>query len=89
MIRTLNKLSLSLYIEIKNRQFMRTLRLSIAIQSHLSDAAFEMSFNPEMAENRIHFVKTLINLYPNTDVEVEEAELTRIYKERILGIVEK
>jgi hypothetical protein len=34
-------------------------------------------------------VKTLINLYPNTDVEVEEAELTRIYKERILGIVEK
>ena len=89
MIRTLIKLSLSLCIEIRNRQIMRTLRLSIAIQSHLSDAAFEMSFNTELEENRIHFVKTLINLYPNTDVEVEEAELTRIYRERILGIVEK
>ena len=68
---------------------MRTIKLSIAIQSHLSDAAFEMSFNPEMAENRIQFVKTLINLYPNTNVEVEEAELNKIYRERILGIVEK
>jgi hypothetical protein len=68
---------------------MRTLRLSIAIQSHLSDAAFEMNFNPEMAENRIHFVKTLINLYPNTDVEVEETELNAIYREKVLGLIEK
>jgi len=68
---------------------MRTLRLSIAIQSHLSDALMEMDFNPEMAENRIRFVKTLINLYPNTDVEVEEAELNKIYRERILGLIEK
>jgi hypothetical protein len=68
---------------------MRTLRLSIAIQSHLSDAAFEMSFNPEMAENRIQFVKCLINLYPDTSIEVEESELNRIYRERILGLDEK
>lgn len=89
MIRTLIKLSLSLCIEIRNRQIMRTLRLSIAIQSHLSDAAFEMSFNPEMAENRIQFVKCLINLYPDTSIEVEESELNRIYRERILGLDEK
>jgi len=67
---------------------MRTLRLSIAIQSHLSDALFEMSFNPDLAENRIRFVKTLINLYPNTDVEVSEDELNKIYREKILSLTE-
>jgi hypothetical protein len=68
---------------------MRTLRLSIAIQSHLSDALIEMDFNQDLAEKRIRFVKTLINLYPNTDVEVEEAELNAIYREKVLGLIEK
>jgi hypothetical protein len=68
---------------------MRTLRLSIAIQSHLSDALIEMDFNQDLAEKRIRFVKTLINLYPNTDVEVEETELNAIYREKVLGLIEK
>jgi len=33
-------------------------------------------------------VKTLINLYPNTDVEVSEDELNKIYRERILSLTE-
>ena len=52
-----------------------TIRVSIAIQSHLSDAAIEMSFNPEQANRRIQFVKWLVMLFPDTSVQVEESDL--------------
>jgi hypothetical protein len=68
---------------------MTTIKLSIAIQSHLSDALIEMDFNQELAEKRIRFVKTLINLYPDTSIDISEGELNKIYRERILGLVEK
>jgi len=48
------------------------------IQSHLSDAQFEMSFAPTRANNRINFVKWLINRryfinrYKNLDQYIEE-----------------
>ena len=63
---------------------MGALKLSIAIQSHLSDAAIEIFYNPELAEKRIQFVKTLINLYPNIDINVEEDELNRIYRDKFI-----
>ena len=61
-----------------------TIRVSIAIQSHLSDAAIEMSFNPEQANRRIQFVKWLVMLFPDTSVQVEESELNEIYRNRVL-----
>ena len=61
-----------------------TIRVSIAIQSHLSDAAIEMSFNPEQADRRIQFVKWLVMLFPDTSVQVEESELNEIYRNRVL-----
>jgi len=61
-----------------------TIRVSIAIQSHLSDAANEINFNPEQANRRIQFVKWLVMLFPDTSMQVEESELYDIYVNRVL-----
>lgn len=61
-----------------------TIRVGLAIQSHLSDAAIEMSFDPEQANRRIQFVKWLVLLFPDTSMYVEEKELNNIYRERVL-----
>lgn len=61
-----------------------TIRVGLAIQSHLSDAAIEMSFNPEQANRRIQFVKWLVALFPDTSMQVEESELNEIYRDRVL-----
>jgi hypothetical protein len=45
-------------------------KVSMIIQSHLSDAALEMSFNPDQAELRINFVKFLVHTYPDTNVRI-------------------
>lgn len=61
-----------------------TIRVGLAIQSHLSDAANEMNFNPEQANRRIQFVKWLVALFPDTSMQVEESELYDIYVNRVL-----
>jgi accessory colonization factor AcfC len=65
---------------------MSKLRVSIAIQSHLSDAMMEMSFNPEQAERRIQFVKWLVNIYPDTNSYVDEDALNAIYRDKVLKL---
>lgn len=45
-------------------------KVSMIIQSHLSDAALELSFNPDQAELRINFVKFLVHTYPDTNVYI-------------------
>ena len=47
------------------------LRVSLVIQSHLSDAMIEMGFAPEIAQQRLRFVKYLINIYPDTSKEID------------------
>lgn len=63
---------------------MNELRVSIAIQSHLSDASYEMRTDNaeliDLAERRIHFVKHLISQFPNTDIFVDTDELDEMWK---------
>ena len=58
-----------------------TIKVKIAIQSHLSDAAFEVYNNPYMSQRRIHFVKFLLAKYPDLNAEVEESELDVMWYE--------
>jgi hypothetical protein len=41
-------------------------RVSLVIQSHLSDAMVEMESNPTLAHERLSFVKYLVHHYSNT-----------------------
>lgn len=54
----------------------RTIKLSMTIQSHLSDALIELEFAPETVKTRLRFIKWLINKFEgNLDQEVDiEAE---------------
>ena len=58
-----------------------TIKVKIAIHSHLSDAAFEVDVNPYMSQRRIAFVKQLLHKYPDLNVEVEEDELDVMWYE--------
>ena len=49
---------------------MRKVKVSLVIKSHLNDAMVEMSFNPELAQTRLEFVKYLVHYYPNTEQEI-------------------
>lgn len=57
-----------------------TTYLDTVIQSHLSDASIEISFNPELAKKRMQFIKFLISKYPNTDTIISKDELIDIWK---------
>jgi len=58
------------------------LTVSLVMQSHLSDAMIEMDFNPEQANHRLHFVKYLINMFPDTDKKVDIDEVYKQFKLR-------
>lgn len=62
-------------------------KVSMIIQSHLSDAALEMSFNPNQAELRINFVKFLVATYPNTNVEIDPHPIYKNWYAKRFGIV--
>ena len=62
------------------------IKISMVIQSHLSDAMIEISFNPEQAERRIQFVKWLVNIYPDTNSYVDEDALNAIYRDKVLKL---
>jgi len=55
-----------------------TIKVKIAVQSHLSDSLIEVEANPGMAMRRIIFVKFLLAKYPDLNAEVEEDELNQI-----------
>lgn len=50
-------------------------KVSMIIQSHLSDASLEMSFNSELALIRINFVKFLVHTYPDTNVRINPHQI--------------
>ena len=58
-----------------------TIKVKIAIHSHLSDAAFEVDVNPYMAQRRIYFAKQLLAKYPDLNAEVDEDELDVMWYE--------
>lgn len=63
---------------------MKTITLSIVINSHLSDSLIEMSFNPELAKDRIRFVKILTHRFSDLNQRVSEDELNKIWKEEVI-----
>ena len=52
-----------------------TTRVSLVIQSHLSDALYEMSFNLPgynyQAQERLRFVKYLVHMFPDTNTKID------------------
>ena len=56
-------------------------KVSIVIQSHLSEAAIDIAHNPYMASRRIKFVKLLISKYPDTSVLVDDDEIEVLFYE--------
>jgi hypothetical protein len=66
---------------------MEEIKVSIIIQSHLSDAALEMSFNPGQAELRINFVKFLVHTYPDTNVKIDPHPIYKNWYAERYGMV--
>lgn len=62
---------------------MRTIPLQIVINSHLSDALIEISFNPQLAKDRIRFVKILTNKFSDLNERIEEDVLNKIWQEEL------
>jgi len=62
------------------------IRVSLAIKSHLSDAMIEMGIQKEVyqqqAQERLRFIKYLVHMFPNTDVEIDADE---VYEQFTLG----
>ena len=50
---------------------MDDVKVSLLIQSNLSDALMEMSHHPHVASNRLGFVKWLVHMFPDTSVRVD------------------
>ena len=61
-------------------------KVSMIIQSHLSDASLEMSFNQELAAIRIDFVKFLVHTYPDTNVRIDAKSVYENWYEDRFGI---
>jgi hypothetical protein len=69
---------------------MRTINLSIVIQSHLNDMMIENGMGKgELVSHRIRFIKELLFQYsskPMDRVEVEESELNGLWKKLYRGV---
>jgi hypothetical protein len=57
-----------------------SVKLSMVIKSHLTDADYEMEVFPVLAAKRINFVKMLLHKWPDTNVRVSEDELNELWK---------
>jgi hypothetical protein len=47
-------------------------RVSLAIQSHLSDIMVLMSWNTDLAQERLRFVKYLVHMFPDTTTIIDD-----------------
>ena len=59
---------------------MDDVKVSLLIQSNLSDALMEMQHHPHVASNRLEFVKWLVHMFPETDVKVDEDVVYKQFK---------
>ena len=46
-------------------------KVSLLIKSHLNDAMVEMSWNTDLAQERLRFVKYLVHMFPDTDTAID------------------
>jgi hypothetical protein len=54
--------------------------VSLIIKSHLNDSMIEIQSNPELAQSRLEFVKYLIHMFPDTDVEIDPKVVHKQFK---------
>lgn len=59
---------------------MLEIPVRFVIQSHLSDAMIEIQSNPGLAQKRLEFVKYLVHMFPNTDIEIDVTEVHNQFK---------
>ena len=58
-------------------------KVSLLIQSHLSDALFEMTsngWNPPQVQERLEFVKWMVHMFPDTNVRVDADVVYKQFK---------
>lgn len=58
--------------------------VSLVIQSDLANAIVEMYNNPQLAEQRIQFVKFLISKYPNLNTKISDDDLINLWDECLI-----
>ena len=56
---------------VSKTKIMDNVKVSLLIQSNLSDALLEMQHHPHVATNRLEFVKWLVHTFPDTSVRVD------------------
>ena len=49
--------------------------VSLIIKSHLNDAMIEIQYNPELAQERLQFVKYLVHMFPDTNTKIDVDEV--------------
>jgi hypothetical protein len=54
--------------------------VSLIIKSHLNDAMIEIQYNPELAQERLQFVKYLVHMFPDTNTEIDADEVYEQFK---------
>lgn len=59
--------------------------LGIIVGSHLNDAMYEMSFNPELAAKRLKFIKALTFFNENLKESVTEAYCDWLWNQLEIG----
>ena len=55
-------------------------KVSMIIKSHLSDAMVEMSWNTDLAQERLRFVKYLVHMFPDTNTRIDEDTVYQQFK---------
>ena len=64
----------------KEIKVMDDVKVSLLIQSNLSDALMEMQHHPHVASNRLEFVKWLVHMFPDTSVRVDSHVVYQQFK---------
>jgi hypothetical protein len=59
---------------------MFTVPVSLIIKSHLNDAMIEIQYNPELAQERLQFIKYLVHMFPDTNTEINADEVYEQFK---------
>ena len=50
-------------------------KVSLLIKNHLNDVMVEMSWNTNLAQKRLRFVKYLIHMFPDTNTRIDVDEV--------------
>jgi hypothetical protein len=55
-------------------------KINLVIQSNLNDAMIEMESNPQLAQERLRFVKYLVHMFPDTTIKINVESVYNQFK---------